>query len=238
MGLVSLGSGGALMSATIVAPIVSLGAWPNLVLAMSRLAYHDMLSGNAANLWWIIGYVLRVIYAVNDMGVWGAITMRTRILAITRVTELGYPNPRIIGTALLLAATIWTLWTARRTRGWFLLAAVGAFLIHSYAVLAAQVHENHLYAAVPLLVIVAAQRPRYRPLFWVVSAIFAVNLNLFYGISEYGYRNQYMIPRNMTVIDSSVLLAIANCVALVWHASVLKRECHTADHTHPSLFAV
>jgi hypothetical protein len=224
-GLAWFGMGAALVSGAIVAPIISVGGWPNLVLAMSRLAHHDMLSGNASNLWWIIGYILRVVYAVHDMGAWGAITMRTRILGIGRVMELGYPNPRMIGTALTLAAAAWALWTARRARHWFQAPAVGAFLMHAYATLAAQVHENHLYAAVPLLVIVAADRRRYRPLLWAVSAIFALNLNLFYGISEYAYRGRYTVSRSMTIIDLSVLLAIANCAALVWHAAVLKREC-------------
>ena len=224
-GLARFGTGAALVACAIVAPIIAVGGWPNLVLAMSRLAHHDMLSANASNLWWIIGYILRVVYAVHDMGAWGAITMRTRILGISRVMELGYPNPRVIGTALTLAAAAWALWTARRARHWFLVPAVSAFLMHAYATLSAQVHENHLYAAVPVLVIVAAERPRYRPLLWAVTAIFALNLNLFYGISEYAYRGRYTIPRAMTILDLSVLLAIANCAALVWHAAVLKREC-------------
>ena len=234
---VAFASGGVLVTAAVVGPIVAVGGLPNLVLAMSRLAHHDMLSGNATNLWWIIGYVLRVIYAVGDMGTWGAITMRTRILAISRVLELGYPNPRVIGTALTIAAAMWALWTARRVRGWVLLSAVGAFLMHAYATLASQVHENHLYAAVPLLVLVAAQKPRYRPILWAVSAIFFLNLNLFYGISEYAYRGQYVIPRNITVIDLSVLVSVANCAVLAWHAVVLRRECVEATDVHPATIA-
>jgi hypothetical protein len=230
-------AGGILATAAVVGPIVAVGGLPNLVLAMSRLASHDMLSGNATNLWWIIGYVLRVIYAVGDMGTWGAITMRTRILAISRVLELGYPNPRVIGTALTLIAAGWALWTARRVRGWVMLSAVGAFLMHAYATLAAQVHENHLYAAIPLLVFVAAERARYRPILWAVSAIFFLNLNLFYGISEYAYRGQYVIPRNITVIDLSVLVSVANCIVFAWHAVVLRRECLEATETRPAAVA-
>jgi hypothetical protein len=230
-------SGGLLVTAAIVGPIVGVGGLPNLVLAMSRLAHHDMLSGNATNLWWIIGYILRVIYAVGDMGTWGAITMRTRILAISRVIELGYPNPRVIGTALTIMAALWALWTARRARDWVLLSGVGAFLMHAYATLASQVHENHLYAAVPLLVLVASQRPRYRPILWAVSAIFFLNLNLFYGISEYAYRGQYVIPRNITVIDLSVLVSVANCAVLAWHAVVLRRECVEATEVRRSTVA-
>jgi hypothetical protein len=233
----SFAGGGAAVTAAIVVPIALVGGFPNLALAMSRLAHHDMLSGNATNLWWIVTYVLRVVYAVGDMGTWGAITMNTRILAISRVLELGYPNPRVIGTALTIAAAAWALWTARRVRGWVMLCAVGAFLMHAYGTLAAQVHENHIYVAVPLLVIVAAARPAYRPLLWTVSAIFFLNLNLFYGISEYGYRGQYIIPRHITVIDLTVVVSVVNCLALAWHAGLFRRECAVASDARPATLA-
>lgn len=224
-GLVWFGAGAALASSVIVAPVVAAGEWSDFVWSMSRFAHHDMLSGNGCNLWWIVAYVLRVVYAVPDMGVWAAVTMHIPGLAISRVVELGYPNPRLIGTALTLAAAAWALWTARRSRSPYLWPAVGAFLIHAYAILAAQVHENHLYAAVPLLVIVASGRSHYRPFLWALSAIYALNLNLFYGISHFPHAERLMIPRSITVIDATVVLAVANCVALAWHAGLLKREC-------------
>jgi hypothetical protein len=227
-------AGGVAATAGVVGPIVAVGGFPNLLLAMSRLAHHDMLSGNAANLWWIVTYVLRVVYAIRDLGVWGSITLTNRILAISRVLELGYPNPRIIGTAMTIAAAAWALWTARRVRGSIMLCAVGAFLMHAYATLAAQVHENHIYVAVPLLVIVAAARPAYRPLMWVVSAIFFLNLNLFYGISEYGWRGQYIIPRHITVIDLTVVVSVVNCAALAWHSVLLRRECSATSEVRDS----
>ena len=223
--LVRAGAGGLLASIVILAPIAAVGALPNMIAALARLARHDMLSGNACNLWWIVGYVTRVVYAFRDMGTWPAVTMRTRILGISRFMELGYPNPRVIGAILTIAALAWAIWTARRARGLFLMAGLGAFLVHAYATLAAQVHENHLFASVPLLVMAAAGRPRYRPVLWVVTAIFALNLNLFYGISEAQYTGRFAIPRSITIIDLTVLLAVANCAALGWHALVLRREC-------------
>jgi hypothetical protein len=192
---------------------------------MSRLVHHDMISGNACNVWWLVDYVLRVAYSVRDLGWWGALTLRVRILAISRVIELGFPNPRIVGTILALGAIAWGVWTARRARDWFLICAVGAFLMHAYAVLAAQVHENHLFGAIPLLAAAAAARPRYRPLFWTLSAIYALNLNLFYGISE--YRVGYALPRSITFVDLTVLVALANCAAFAWHAAMLRTECAT-----------
>jgi hypothetical protein len=57
---------------------------------------------------------------------------------------------------------------------------------------------------------------------WTVSAIFALNLNMFYGISE--YIPGYAFPRTLTIIDATVILALVNCAALAWHAVVLRRE--------------
>ena len=76
---------------------------------MARLGAHDMLSGNACNLWWIIGWVVRSIYSIADYGVWGAFSHQTQILQISRFMEVGGPNPRPIGAALFLAAMAWAL---------------------------------------------------------------------------------------------------------------------------------
>jgi hypothetical protein len=215
-------AGGAAVTAALVVPIFAAGGGPNMIEALGRLAAHDMLSGNACNLWWIVGYVVRALYSIQDYGAWGAFTHQTQILAISRFIEVGYPNPRPIGAFLAFAAIAWALWTARRGKDLWLMAALAGFAIHAYATLAAQVHENHLYAAVPFLTLAAAGRRRFTPVLIGVSAIFALNLNLFYGISEdVGYR----IPRGLTIIDLTVVLALANCAALAWHAAVFRREC-------------
>ena len=73
--------------------------------------------------------------------------------------------------------------------------------------------------------IAASRDTRYRRLLWVVSVLFALNLNVFYGISEFEYRGSYMVPRMMSVLDLTVWLSLANCATLVWHAVLLKRVC-------------
>jgi hypothetical protein len=218
-----LGAGALIATGVLVAPVAASGALPNMTHALGRLASHDMLSGNACNFWWIVGYLVRVQYTVSDYGLWGAIVRPTEILQISRFMEVGYPNPRPIGAVLVAIAVAWALWTARgaKDRDLWLVAAVGAFTTHAYATLAAQVHENHLYAATPLLALAAAGRPAFRPVLVVVSAIFALNLNLFYGFGE---DVGYALPRGLTIVDATVVLAVINCSALVWHARVLKRE--------------
>jgi hypothetical protein len=222
--MLRMAAGAIVTIALIAAPVIAAGGGPNMAQALGRLASHDMLSGNACNLWWIVGYLVRVQYTVSDYGLWGAIVRPTQILQISRFIDVGYPNPRPIGVVFVAIAVVWALWTARRAKDLWLVAAVAAFTTHAYATLSAQVHENHLYAATPLLALAAAGRPAFRPVLLAVSAIFALNLNLFYGLGE---DVGYALPRGITIVDATVVLAIVNCLALVWHARVLRREALT-----------
>jgi len=216
-----------LTTAAAIAEVVLAGGWPNMVQALSRLAHHDALSAQACNLWWIVGYVLRVRYSAHDLGLWPAITAPARILGIPRFVELGCPDPKIAGAALVLAAMAWALRTAYRASKFDVWIAAGcaAFLAHAYATLSAQVHENHLFAVVPLLAIASAGRHAFRPILLAMSAIVALNLNLFYGFGN----DLLELPRAATVIDASVLVAAVNCAALLWHARALRRECSMED---------
>ena len=224
--IASAAAGASAAGAVIVAPIVVAGGWPNMVQALSRLAHHDMLSANALNLWWIVGYVLRVWYSMHDMGAWGALTAPAKILGIQRVIDIGYPDPRTIGIVLTVAAMAWALWTAYKSAlNVWLVAGVAAFSVHAYATLSAQVHENHLFAAAPLLVLAATGRRAFWPICTAVSAMVALNLNLFYG---FGDGIGYALPRAWTIIDVTVILALLNCSLLLWHATVLKSQCSTA----------
>jgi 4-amino-4-deoxy-L-arabinose transferase-like glycosyltransferase len=204
----------AAVAALTLVPFAAAGTWRNVVQGVGSLLRHDMLSADAANLWWVITYVMRAAYATHDLGAWAAWTMTVRILGISRVAELGYANPRPWATAAVIAAAAWALWRMRRSRELPVMLACAAFVVHAYFVLGVQVHENHLYLAVPLLAAAAAVHRQLRPVFYGVSAVFALNLFLFFGIG----RGFPVPPRNFTVIDSTVLLALANCALLLLHA--------------------
>jgi hypothetical protein len=231
--LLAAAVGGLAVAGAVVAPVAIAGGWRNMLQALGRLAQHDMLSANATNLWWVIGYLLRVRYSMHDMGLWAAVTAPAKILGIQRVIEIGYPDPRTIGIVLTIAAFTWGLWTAYRFAtnnlqfaiDLWLLAALAAFLVHGYATLSAQVHENHLFAAVPLLVLASAGRRAFLPICVGVSGVVALNLNLFYGLGD---GVGYALPRGTTIVDATVLVALVNCFLFSWHAVVLKQQCSTA----------
>jgi hypothetical protein len=197
----------------VLAPFARAGALPNVVRGVASLLRHDMLSGTAANVWWIVTWLLRASYAVRDLGAWAAWTMTVRILGVSRVIALGYPNPRPVATVLAGAVMIWAYWRAWRAAVPVALDA-GALAVQAYFVLAVQVHENHLYLALPLMAAAAAARPRLDAPFAAMSAVFALNLFLFYGIG----RGFPLPPRRFTVIDATVVLAFLSVAAFVWHA--------------------
>lgn len=236
--LLTAAAGGLAVGTAVIAPVIAAGGWPNMLQALGRLAQHDMLSANATNLWWVIGYLLRLRYSMHDMGVWAAVTAPAKILGIQRVIDIGYPDPRAIGVVLTMAAATWALWAAYQCAlrdppsavDMWLLAAVGGFLVHAYATLSAQVHENHLFAAVPFLLLASAGRRAFRPICIGVSAVVALNLNLFYG---FGDGIGYALPRGLTIVDATVIVAWLNCFLLAWHATVLRSQCSTASVRHP-----
>jgi hypothetical protein len=218
--------GVALVSAAVVffmtlLPYLIAGASRNVAQGVGSLLRHDMLSADAANFWWVTTYVMRASYAVRDLGMWAAWTMPLRILGMSTIVKLGYPNPRPAATLAIAVAAAWSLWRAGRSRDMSLMFAVAAFIVHAYFLLGVAVHENHLYLAVPLLAAAAAFRPRLRPVLAGVSGVLALNLYLFFGLG----RGLPLPPRNFTIIDSTVLLALANCTLFVWHARVLSAEC-------------
>ena len=212
-----------------VGPYIAAGAWRNLVQGVGSLLRHDMLSGDAANAWWVATYFLRASYAVADLGAWAAWTMRLRILGISRVMALGYPNPRPVALLAVGAAAAWSLWRARRSQDLGLIFACAAVIVHAYFVLGVQVHENHMYLAIPLLAVAAANHPRLRPVLVAATIVFGLNLYLFVGLG----RGFALPDRNLTVIDSTVLLAAANCALLVWHACRFNAECRTPGVKRP-----
>jgi hypothetical protein len=211
----------------IILPFALKGAVANMWLAFGSFdARRDTMSAYAANIGWIINWALRSWLAVPSLGLTRAFMQQVpRPLSITRFRELGYPNPRPIGRVAVIAAAAWALWVTRRSRELAIAAAVGAFTIHAFFVLSVGVHEHHQLFEVPLLVLAAALRPAFRPLFFAVSATVALNINYLYGV---GLGLGGNVPRMITGIDLSVLLAFANLGVLAWFARLLSREARPA----------
>jgi hypothetical protein len=220
--------------AVLAVTLGSVSAVVNMIRAVGAAAIvSDMLSGNSCNAWWVIGHVARAVATVPNGGFWPALTLRADIVLVPSVGVVGFSVVRVVAILLAASVALWGVWMARRARDLWLLAGLTAFVVHAYVVLAVPVYDNHLFAAVPLLMLAAGGRRGFLPLAVTLSVIFVLNLNLFYGFSdEVGYR----IPRTLTIVDATVLVALANCLALLWHATVLKREC-SRDGSVPATVA-
>ena len=139
-----------------------------------------------------------------------------RPLAISTIVELGYPNPRLAASASRDGGRRLGLsGRAGQVRDLPRLALLGAWVVYAYFMLAVQVHENHFFLMLPLLAVTAAVLEQWRTPFWILSAIFALNLNLFYGLGE---RVGFAIPRTLTGVDATVWLSVANLCVFVWFA--------------------
>lgn len=218
--VMSLAAGsGALTASIVLAPVVAAGGWANFLQAMGRFRHHDMLSGQAANVWWIVTYVMRAAYEVPEVGFASAFLAPVlRPLGITTIVGLGYPNPRLAASLVVLAAAAWGLWSGRRVRDLPRISLLGAWVFYAYFMLSVQVHENHFFMILPTLALAAAALPDWRGPFWLLSGVFALNLNLFYG---FGDGVGYAVPRTITGIDATVWLSVVNIAAFVWFARKL-----------------
>jgi hypothetical protein len=213
--------GGGVVTAVVLAPFVARGAWPNLVQALGRLAQHDMMSGQTANVWWIATWILRVADVAGEWGWQAALLQPVRILGVSRAVALGYPNPRVIGVCLVALAIAWAVWRMRRATSLADAAALTGWSALAYAQLAAQVHENHMYLALPFFTIAAGLDRRYRSVLYWTSAIFTLNLLLFYG---FGGSMPRPIDRSWTGLDASLLLAFVSVGVFAWSTRELHRR--------------
>ncbi len=205
-------AGAAAATMAIVLPIVIRGAGPSMVQAIGRLAAHDMLSGNALNAWWLVTWVVRASYGL-ELGWFEAFTMPVRILGRSRFMEIGYPDPKLIGTAIVALLIGWRLWRSTRGRtmaGW---AATAGWCVFAYFMFGAQVHENHLYLAVPFFALAGGLDRQFRGVFYMISLICALNMYVFYGLGE-GWPP--LIRRTWTVVDLTVILSLMNLAAFGW----------------------
>jgi hypothetical protein len=213
--------GGTLMSAALLLPYLARGAWANVVQAVGRLATRDALSANGANLWWVATWILRAWDVHGEWG-WGrALTQEVRILSITRAMEIGVPNPRVLGISIVGLLCAWAMREAWRSQSSARVAALAGWSAYAYALFAAQVHENHLYLAMPFFVVAGGLDRRYRPLCWAVSAIVSLNLLLFYGL---GQDAPEILHRDWTGLDGSVLLAVASLVTFAWGTGIVHAD--------------
>jgi hypothetical protein len=193
-----------------------------MILMLKTVADDQSLSMSAYNLWWLASHAMATAYATaRGSGLWAATTAPVSSVSFDRAAAHGLLHPGAVGATLAAGAIGWALWMGRRAGDLPRAAAIAAFSICSYALLATRVHENHAFLAIPLLVAAAAGRKRFTTALVAISAWFTLNL-VFYGITDDG---RFALSRAYTIVDTTLLVAVLGCVSLVWFASALYDEC-------------
>jgi hypothetical protein len=106
------------------------------------------------------------------------------------------------------------LWITWRRVDIVAASAAQALIVCSYFVLSAQVHENHFWPAIPLLILGSALSPLLRWPAAILTILFAGNLAVFYG---FGRSVPVVMPREVG-FDFTVLLSIAIVTTWGWFA--------------------
>jgi hypothetical protein len=194
-------------------PYALAGTLPSLLRALQRFGEHDLVSGNATNLWWLLTWAAGSFVRLAELGWAGALSRPATMVRISMAVSQGIPNPRTVGLLLTIASIGWGVWRCRRGVSAPVGALVGAWCVIAYFMLAGQVHENHSYLALPFLAIAAGALPQLRRLYWLISAAFVLNLYLFYGLGE---TLPPVIARHWTFVDMSVLLSVVYLGLAIW----------------------
>jgi Glycosyltransferase family 87 len=220
---------GSATTAAIFLPFVLAGSLPNVVVALSSFARTDILSGYAANAWWVVNWLERAWHLIPRLGVPESYFVPVaRVMALSTFLELGWANPRPLATTAVLALVGWAVWRFRRTDDLATHAALAAFTVLVYFSLAIGVHENHIVLALPFLLLAAVRHTAFRPAFVVLSLSAALNMNVFYGL---GRGVGWALPRTATLVDTSVLLAFLNLAMLAWFARQIARRTAPSSDT-------
>jgi hypothetical protein len=223
LGLTRVAAGAVLGTGVALSPLALGGKLDHAVTAMREFYQRgDLLSAYAVNLWWIVSWAHGVRHLVPRAKPLAALRVTTEPVAVPRALTIAgrkipLPHPPLLTAA---AAAIWCIracWNTLGTIRLSLHAALAALTVHiAYVVLMGMKPTQVL--EVPLLALAGALEPALRPLFYVVTVIVALNVNLFDGVG--GMR--WAIPRGITFIDASVIVAAVNVIALFWLSGLLR----------------
>jgi len=224
LGVTRAASGAVLGAAIALSPLALGGRLGHAVTAMREFYLRgDLLSVYALNLWWILSWANGVRHLLPHAKPLAALRLMTEPVAIPKSLTIAgrkipLPHPPLLAAA---AAAIWCLRACWNTLGSIRLslhAALAALTVHIAYVLLIGMRPSQVLE-VPLLALAGALEPALRPLFCIVTVIVALNVTLFDGV---GGGTRWAIPRGITFIDASVIVAAVNVIALFWLSGLLR----------------
>jgi hypothetical protein len=213
--LIAAAAGGALVSAVVMAPFVAAGSWWNMVHGVASQANEIYLSMEGYNFWWMTGHLLWVAYAwQRGLDAWTVFVGPVTRIPFVRAAAHGLPFLRVAGMMLALAGIGWGVVVSVRP---FTGRGAGAF--SAIARCSGAGSENHLFAAMPLLVIAAATPDASRD----SRRRDRLSGSAYCSTSSARKRAAGAVG-SLTWLDTTLLLAVFNCGLFVWHGAVLRAE--------------
>jgi hypothetical protein len=170
-------------------------------------------SANAHNVWWIVTDA-KPDFVLDATPLMGPLTIRMVALVLS-VLVIGYglwrTNPR-----------------ARDGE----LSAMGAYLAFGWFLVTTRAHENHLFFALPLLVM-ATPRSRF---YWLMFAALSTTLFLNMTLHDYGFLSWWTnLLGSQNWVRLQLLNATANIVLfLMWSVRLMPREAAPAADYPPT----
>jgi hypothetical protein len=211
-GLAAAAAGGAAAAALALLPFIAHGRVHDLLALPHAVAdAMPVVSANAHNAWWLVA-------AVQGHGP----------LAVPDSTPLAGPvSYRAVAAGLLAGFLGLVAWLVRSRR--VSLAEGAALWTVGWFVLATQVHENHAFVAIPLLVLALPRRPALLGAFALLTATSLLNLLLQdpLTLAALGLAAQTAGARQ-TLADLRTLNAVATvALLLVWSVGAARRRAST-----------
>jgi hypothetical protein len=224
LGLTRAAAGAVLGAGVALSPLALGGRLDHAATAMRDFYLRgDLLSAHAANLWWILSWAHGVRHLVPQAKPLVALRVMTEPVAVPKSLTIAgrkipLPHPPLLAAAVAVLWCIRACWNTLGSIRLSLHAALAALTVHiAYVVLLGMRPSQVL--EVPLLALAGALEPALRPLFYIVTVIVALNMNLFDGIGD-GMR--WAIPRGITFIDASIIVAAVNVMALFWLSGLVR----------------
>jgi len=176
--------------------------------------HHPWLSANALNMHWVLTFLYQAFYPEQ----FGALH-NGKIFFITAANPPSIFIFFKVVFALLFSFTVLAFYRSKKNMEDLLLFSLTGYLM--YFTFYTGVHENHLFLAVILSLLLASGNKHYFSLAIYLLAAFNMNMFLFYG-----FNGHFSPPRVIAgALDVSLLLALANTFLFtkIWFSEVARK---------------
>jgi len=201
----------ALFSLLLLLPFILAGRFLGIFAGVLQNMFYPALSAQQLNVWWLVGGVVQASRGVSQGVLPSVITMVSRadFVSWAGFHPLWIALPAFAG---FTGVNLYYLYSELRAGNRWALFWSAALEVFGFTMLMMCTHEHHLYAffvyALPLLALGKESMTR---LYWVLSALFGLNVFLFNGFGERYTSPGYWL-RTLPGFDLTILIALANII--------------------------